>query len=126
MSTPTWPGSLPSEWSIRTRYRRLPTTVETEMDSGLPKARKRHSAVLAHVDTYIRLTGTQVAAFETWYDDTIGGGALAWTRAHPVTGVTATFQFRNDEMPPEWTPVVSDETPGLVEWEATLAMRVLP
>lgn len=69
--------------------------IRTPMDKGKPKSRRRFTGVSRTVsgETDI-MSSADVAVFETWFNDTLDGGALPFTANNPRTGVSETYQFK--------------------------------
>lgn len=117
-----WPGTLPDKWLLGVTYAPQSQVIRTQMDAGPGKVRRRTSASVTHVDVPVRFTGAEVATFQSWFADELGGGALSFTWKHPLTGVAATYRFR--DAPPQWAL----EIPGdrfSSRWTATLALELL-
>lgn len=119
-----WPGSLPTSFlmegaSVMPRAQ----SIETEMEVGPPKSRRRTSTDVTDFPAQLVLTGTQVATLETFYTTTTNGGADTWTHVHPITGASANFQFSGR---PSYTPTRNDATPANRLWLASLSLRIVP
>ena len=69
------------------------TTLETQMDAGPPKARRRFSAGIRKLDMKMIMTAAQVATLDAFYVTTLSGGALTFDYAHPRTGATETYRI---------------------------------
>lgn len=70
-----------------------PSIERTEMERGLPKQRLLNTQVLQRLEcTLIFSSAANVAAFETWYFDTIGRIG-SFTMDHPRTGAAITVRF---------------------------------
>jgi len=96
-----WPGSLPQA-PLLDEYSFEPADqcVTTDMDTGPPQRRRRFSVGFGRHSIAFLLTGTQRAAFDTFYGTTLGGGATVITGfPHPTTGAAATFQFARGSVP---------------------------
>ena len=77
----TWPATLPTKPLIGGYTENGPDLVlETEMDAGPPKQRRRFSAGVRSLDVSYKLTTAQVAFLETFYYTTIACvGEFDWT-----------------------------------------------
>ncbi|MCG8275410.1 hypothetical protein [Stenotrophomonas sp. NLF4-10] len=72
-----------------------PSVERTEMERGVPKQRLANSQVLVKLGaTLFFRSAADVAAFETWYFDTIK--RIGWFQIkHPRTGATIAARFEN-------------------------------
>ena len=122
--TAAWPGSLPYKQFLGTVVNELPSFIETQMDSGNPKARAIYSAAVLEVDVPIVLTGQQKQVYDDWRRDEIGGGSLPFTWEDPTTDATTTFAFR--AQPVKWRADVGGGPDADRVWSATLPLRILP
>ena len=69
------------------------TVQRSQMDTGPQKRRRRFTAD-AEPNTYpVELTSAELDIFRTFYDTTLGGGALSFTKTHPRTSVVETYAF---------------------------------
>lgn len=93
---PEWPTDLPF-FTSRPGYQRSGPQghiLRSEMDVGPPKRRRRTSAAPEAFSGKIeRLTQVQLATFKQFYRVTLGGGALSFDAADPMTGETRTYAF---------------------------------
>ena len=90
-----WPASLPQRFLQDPGTSENPpdVVVETQMDAGPPKARRRFTAGFRLVGGSLALTHAQRATLDTFYMDTLEGGALTFDWIHPITSAPATFRF---------------------------------
>ena len=87
------------------------------MDAGPPKARVRYTAEVRNLDMPIVLTTAEKATFTTFYEETLGRGALTFTWTDPDNDTTIiTFRFRS--RPP------LNKVAG--EWRGIMNLEVLP
>ena len=108
MANAVWPGTLPNYVLEQGYNETLPkTTIETTMEAGPAKVRRRFTMGWKQFKMMMKLTGTQRVAFETFYTTTVAGGSLRFDWVHPVTRVSATFRFRQ---PPPSFSVDSGDT----------------
>ena len=91
---PTWPVSLP-ELPLTGGFDETPpdTTLETQMDAGPPKARRRFSAGVRKIGVKMIMTTAEVATMDAFYVATLQGGALTFDYDHPRTGVSQTYRI---------------------------------
>jgi hypothetical protein len=105
MTTPAWPSTLP-QLPLHDGYSEQfgATFIRSETEAGPAKRRKKISfAPRPMVYPIFLETFAEVALLETFYYDTLGGGALSFTHDHPRTGTAGTvFAFKS---PPELTPM---------------------
>jgi hypothetical protein len=90
-----WPESLPQRFLQEPGATEQPPDVvlETQMDAGPPKARRRFTAGFRLVGGSIDLTHAQRATLDDFYMNTLQGGALPFDWIHPITSAPATFRF---------------------------------
>lgn len=90
-----WPSSLPqaptlegyTEDSVNNRLESMP-------DQGAAKIRRRFTAVPEPVSERYVLNLQQVKDFKNWYNNTIEGGSLEFTKWHPIYETNETYRFR--------------------------------
>jgi hypothetical protein len=68
--------------------------LETTMEAGAPKARRRFTTDYRQISASIAMTAAQRATFETFFITTTQGGSLPFDWVDPVTQTAATFRFR--------------------------------
>lgn len=93
---PTWPGTLP-QYVQESGYREeiQDQTVESAMDTGPAKIRRRFTKSLRKFTISMQMTAAQVTTFETFWQTTVAGGSLSFDWVHPRTRAAATMRFRN-------------------------------
>ncbi len=69
------------------------TTLETQMDAGPPKARRRFSAGERKLDIKMIMTEAQVVTLDAFYVSTLSGGALTFDYTHPRTSSLETYRI---------------------------------
>ncbi len=115
---PSWPGTLPNKQFLDGLvYAPADQSISTDMETGPPKRRRRFSAAYASVQVPMIVTGTELAAFETFYETTLEGGSLSFTWTDPSDGATVTYQFVG---PPAWRPLVPHGTATSRLWGGVL------
>lgn len=93
---PTWPGTLPQYVQSNGYSESLPDqTIESEVDAGPPKTRRRFTKAFRPMQFTIHCTGAQVTAFETFYLTDCRGGSIDFDWKNPRTQAAATFRWRN-------------------------------
>lgn len=87
MANPVWPAGLPQMplwdgWSETIRNQ----TVETPMDVGPAKVRRRTTVDIRDITACYKLTDAQKTTFVSFLNDTLAGGALRMDWPHPILG----------------------------------------
>jgi hypothetical protein len=90
-----WPASLPTRMQADSGVTEQPPdiVIESTMDAGPPKARRRFTAGYRIVGGSLALTHDQRATLDAFFLDTLEGGALPFDWIHPITSAPATFRF---------------------------------
>lgn len=84
-----WPSTLPQKPSTEGFIEQFPNSViRTQMDAGPAKIRRRSTAAVRPFSLVYNLTLAQVAIFDTFFNDTLAGGSLAFNLPDPRTGTT--------------------------------------
>lgn len=109
MPNPYWPATLP-QFIRADSYEETPTdqTVETPMESGPVKIRRRCTADYPVIKCAIDVDVTQRAAFWDFWKTTLAGGSLKFDWVHPITRADTTFRFRKPV--PSLKPVSGSKT----------------
>ena len=94
MADISWPTSLPQilildGLTANKEY----ATVRTQMDAGPVKQRRRYTVATKTFTGSMIVTETQRQVLESFYEDTLKGGALRFNMSDPQTLVTAEFRF---------------------------------
>lgn len=114
-----WPLTLPQVPLLGYREQFPNLAIETQMDTGPPKARRRFTAGVRPLPAHeMVLTAAQAATLDTFYTDTTAGGTLPFDWLHPRTGAAITVRFSLP--PPELTRLSTDRV--LVRF----ALKILP
>lgn len=104
---PSWPATLPQYVNVSGYQESLPDqTIESAVDAGPPKVRRRFTANYRAITATIWVDGTQRAAFETFFETTLAGGSLAFDWVNPLTQAAASFRFRRP--PPAYEALGGD------------------
>ena len=104
MANPVWPVTLPAfaqEGGFSETIQ--DQTVESNIDSGPAKIRRRFTKSLRKFAITMYMTPAQVTTFETFWQTTVKGGSIAFDWLHPRTRVAATLRFRTPA--PSYTTV---------------------
>lgn len=118
MSTILWPTTLPAfvtEESYSETAADL--TIESSVDQGAPKVRRRFTAKYKPLQLSIMCTHEQAAAFETFYYETTSV-VLPFDWVHPRTQQPVTMRFKK--------PVPSFATSGGDNVRITFSVWILP
>jgi hypothetical protein len=101
MPNPVWPGTLPI-YVLEGGYNEqsAPNTVESEMDAGPKKSRRRYTATFERFGLSIACTADQAETFRTFWKSTCASGTIPFDWVHPRTRAAMTFYFRNP--PPQY------------------------
>jgi len=98
-----WPVTLPSYVLENGYNEQFPKNiVETEMESGAPKVRRRFTKVFRRFNCAMTMTAAQAATFETFYFTTCSSGAESFDWVHPRTRAAMTLRFSGS--PPSFQP----------------------
>lgn len=124
MTLPVWPSTLPQRLLATLTRKRQSGKMRSPMDTGPAKQRARFTAVTKSFDGAEIMTGAQLATFNTFYESTLGHGALSFTWIDPITDVAATLRFADGE--PEETLLRPDDTPNNRLYRVTLPLEILP
>lgn len=98
-----WPVTLP-EYVLENGYNeQFPKdTVETEMETGAPKVRRRFTKVFRKFQCAMMMTAAQAATFEGFYYTTCNSGTDSFDWVHPRTRAAMTLRFT--QPPPTFQP----------------------
>jgi hypothetical protein len=100
---PAWPATLPQFVQESGYSESLPdNVVESGVDSGPPKVRRRFTTQWRPIQATIWCTPDQVTAFETFFLTDTAGGVTAFTWVNPRTQSAKTFRFRRPS--PQYRP----------------------
>jgi hypothetical protein len=96
MPNPTWPATLP-QFVLEGGYQESlqDQTIETQMEAGPAKIRRRFTKSLRRFQMSLMLTSAQAATFETFWQTTCKGGSIPFDWVHPRTRVATAMRFRN-------------------------------
>lgn len=93
---PTWPVSLPQTPLIEGYSEQPPNIIiETKMDAGPPKARRRFSTGIRPIKIRMLMTTAQVEILDVFFVTTLQGGALTFDYNHPRTGASEVYRIGN-------------------------------
>lgn len=96
MPNATWPNTLPAYVLESGFQERLQDqVVESQMDSGPAKIRRRFTKAIRFFACQMLMTPEQTTTFETFWQTTLKGGSLPFDWVHPRTRAATTFRFRS-------------------------------
>ena len=98
---PSWPAGLPERPLVDGFSREAASNVQrTQMDVGLAKQRRRSTSGARPLKCTILVTDAQYATFQTFFDTTLGSGAIPFDWVDFFTGSAASYRFVH---PQPWT-----------------------
>jgi hypothetical protein len=120
-----WPATLPdfaSSYATSGSFGEGRSVTPT--DSGRMQVRVASGAPPHPISVEVDLTGTQVDALRTFYFVTLEGGALPFTHVDMFTGSAATYQFKPDEPPPQFSKLGTrdDGSRGTWSWRIRFSL----
>ena len=87
MAVASWPAALPVRIEAGSYgVRRDGGVIESPVDRGRPKTRRRFDDVIVRRRVTLRFEASEMDDWETFLDITIAGGALPFTWPHPELG----------------------------------------
>ena len=116
MASIIYPATLPEVIAPGYEAQEQDGVIRSEMDAGPVKQRRRYTATSEYITCQTVCDEAELAGFRTFFKTTTAGGALRFSMAHPGTGVTREFRFRE---PPRTT-----YTDGL--YTVSMSLEVLP
>lgn len=87
-----WPASLPgccSGWGEKAQ----PVVVRSNFEGGLPKVRRRFTAVVRSVDVSMTLAFDQFEILRDYFDVDLQGGVKPFNFVHPYLRTTKVFRM---------------------------------
>ena len=119
MAVYSWPGTLPQFVLEQGYSESLPDlVVESQMDAGPAKIRRRHTAASRRFTMVVQLDPAQAAIFETFFEDTLKGGVEPFDWVHPRTRAARVFRFRR--------PPPSFQSVGGIYVRVTMNLEMMP
>lgn len=118
-----WPASLPQEAQLAGLSKQSAgAVIRTAMDVGPAKVRRRTTAAATNWPITIKVTATQLALFNEFYNNSCKAGALAFQWKSPETGNLADFRFLSE---PVSTPLAPRQS-GNEYWSIGFTLELLP
>lgn len=95
MTNILWPSALPQVLRLDgLAGQKKNNVIRTQMDAGPQKQRRRYTIQSKYFEGSIICTEAQRQFLESWFDNTLGGGALRFTMKDPQTLLLSEFRFR--------------------------------
>ncbi len=105
-----WPATLPQLPDLDWREQADPQWVEFETDAGFSKRRRRVTRERrVRQVRFGDISGTQMAAFRTFFNSTLNGGTdeFTVTNGDPIAGTTVTYRFLEPPRVQQWIPAAA-------------------
>lgn len=115
-----WPPELPQEQFGEISVKPRRGFIETEMDVGPPKRRRRTQVSRVPTKLQMELRGSQLALFEEFYNETLAGGTLGFEWQSVVSDATKLFFFLDE---PEWDLWIANSDPDERIWRSTFSLE---
>ena len=117
--TAAWPLTLPQNLELEGFEETAPNTIiSTQMETGAPKRRQRYTAAIRPIKGSVFLTSRQQRQdLDDFFCNTLAGGSLPFTWAHPITLDSVTMAFSSQ---PKYSVL------GVNNFRATLALEIRP
>lgn len=103
MSAGSWPPTLPQIPAVGVGEESLPNFIESEVDQGPPKRRRRTSKGRKIQTVSLELTGAEYALLMTFYEDTLLDGSLTFDWTDAINDTATEFRFVNPPKITQWT-----------------------
>lgn len=120
---PSWPGTLPDTQFIGLVDASEDERVQTQMDAGPPKIRKRFTAPVRNIQIPIIFTSAEKVILDTFWITTLSNGTLSFDWEDPVDDSTVTYEFVSR---PQFKLAVGHSTAASRLWEGVLNLRIIP
>jgi hypothetical protein len=116
----TWPAELPAPQIEGYRLSEDSTVIRTNMEAGLPKARRISVVTSDKIDCSVKLSDAQMAAFRTWYSSTTGAnGGQSW-----FTVTLSVGQGGLDSVEARFSSPWSASIIGYMNWNVQMQLEV--
>ena len=114
----SWPGTIPQNPLLRNFVEApQPNRIDTDMDIGVPKSRRRYTKELRNLPWAFIMTTAEVALFDTFYHTTLQGGTLPFDHVDPRTAAAKSFRFKTLQ---PYKPLSG------TRWEVSMEVIMLP
>ncbi len=94
MSIAMWPDGLPSFSLTSWNWKRGASIIESEMELGPSKRRRRSTVSPDSVSGTLHLTASQIIVFRNFVDNDLGGGVLPFVWHDFVAGTNRTARIK--------------------------------
>lgn len=127
MTTPIWPTDLPNP--AATNYQEQPQSqiIRSTVDAGIDKVRRRFTSNTRQFSCTWYLTHDQLGAFESWFNNDLGAGSLAFRFPKPrygmTTGTHILARFYGNNNDPLYTIGYAEQ---YRQWQVTARLEQLP
>lgn len=115
-----WPGTLPNLQLAPLSATRLDNRIQSAMDAGPPKVRRRYTGTVKICQCYIQLNGAELAIFWEFWKTTLGDGALPFDWEDPETDDTVSCEIVNMPAFNEWAGSTANDR----RWDGQLELRI--
>lgn len=105
MTTPAWPGSLPTSYAVDLELEPMDMRATFEPDVGEPLSRPRTTGTIYKASPTWYMTQVQAETFKEFYTDTLGQGSMRFTILDELTGDTQLWKFAS---PPKFRYAVKN------------------
>lgn len=96
----------------------------TPMEDGPPKVRRRNLGAPGTMSGDVRMTGAQFADFMAWGEGALLDWSLPFTWIDPISGLTATLQFRDEPVPSMDTSAAGGLSVAASTWTVPVSLWV--
>lgn len=120
MPNPVWPASLPTAILLGANEEHQAITLETPMEQGPPKRRKRFTANIKRYACRVELSDAQKDTFVNFWKTTCNGGVTAFDWKDPGDQNLATIALRFANPPPATQRLAKDR------WLASFTLETEP
>lgn len=115
-----WPSTLQTILNTDNfNYQIGETAITSEMDTGIPKKRRRFTDSIDTLNVSIDMPYSDFEILKTFFNTTLGGGVKTFAFDHPFTGTPAEFQMID-------TPKLGPKTSGGIHYLVTMQWRLIP
>ncbi|MDT3708176.1 MAG: hypothetical protein ROZ09_15245 [Thiobacillus sp.] len=116
----TWPTTLPSPEKDGYQITPMAQTIRTEMETGMPRVRRRSAARMDQVTVAWKFTDAQMQIFRTWFNSaTDAAGGASWFTIDLAVGETGVEPVEA-RFSGEWT---ADMLAG-INWRVSAKLEV--
>ena len=111
----TWPASLQQVLNEQGfTYEIGDTAIRSEMETGMPKVRRRFTKPINKLSCSILLNISQYSTFSVFFNTTLNGGVNTFNFNNPLSASTSEFRFIT---PPQISPLGGQVFQVSMQWE---------